>query len=155
MKNSAVSWCDVPSLGYNSGLFSLEMIGSVSFKMLELSRIRLLLRGFLMAWYFMCGLASFVGMVIFTLSLASMLNIFGDQLKMESSWQVVGISLVFIFVSNWFRFHRSKLDSTCPGSVGRDGKAETNPRSLMTIKVSTVYSTTQLRFPAVSEGFVV
>jgi len=33
-----------------------------------------------------------------------MLNIFGDQLKMESSWQVVGISLVFIFVAIVFVF---------------------------------------------------
>jgi hypothetical protein len=43
-------------------------------------------------------------MVFFTLSLASMLNIFGDQLKMESSWQFVGMSLVFIFVPIGFIF---------------------------------------------------
>ncbi len=87
-----------------SALFGLEMVGSVGFKMLEPSHIRLLLRAFLMVWYFMCGLASFVGMVFFTLSFAGILNIFGDQLKMESSWQFVGMSLVFIFVPIGFIF---------------------------------------------------
>jgi len=109
-------------------LFGLEMIGSVVSIMLEPSRIRLLRRAFLMVWYFMCGFVSLFGLVIFILSLASMLNIFGDQLKMESNWQVVGMSLLFIFVPNWFYVHRSKLDSTFFGSLRRDGKAETNPR---------------------------
>jgi hypothetical protein len=87
-----------------SALFSLEMIGSVGFRMLKPSHIRLLFRAFLMAWYFMCGFASLLGLVIFTLSLASMLNIFGAQLKMESSWRVVGISLAFVFVPIGFMF---------------------------------------------------
>ena len=87
-----------------SALFSLETIGSVVSIMLEFSHGRLFLRAFLMLWYFMFGFMSLFGLVIFTLSLASMLNIFGDQLKMESSWQFVGMSLVFIFVPIGFIF---------------------------------------------------
>jgi len=74
--------------------------------MLEPSHIRLILRAFSFVWYFMCGLIAFVGLAIFTLSLATILNfdVLGDQFKMDSGLQMLGISVIFIVVPIGFIF---------------------------------------------------